>query len=32
MMATEKVQWSLQGECPVTPEQFEAIYNDDDEE
>lgn len=27
-----KVQWSLPGPCPITPEQFEAIYNDDEEE
>ena len=27
-----EVQWSKQGKCPATPEQFEAIYNDDAEE
>lgn len=25
------VHWSLPGPCPITPEQFEAIYNDEEE-
>jgi hypothetical protein len=25
-----KVQWSKQGKCPVTPQQFNAIYEDDE--
>lgn len=29
MVSEDKVQWSKQGECPITPEQFEAIYNDE---
>lgn len=28
----EGVQWNKPGPCPVTPEQFEAIYNDEEEE
>lgn len=27
-----EVQWSGQGKCPVTPEQFEAVYADDTDE
>ena len=27
-----EVKWSKQGKCPVTPEQFEAIYDDDTDE
>lgn len=27
--SVEKVQWMKPGECPITPEQFEAIYNDE---
>ena len=30
--AAEEVQWSKPEPCPVTPEQFEKIYNDDEDE
>ena len=26
-VSENKVQWSKQGECPMTPEQFNAIYD-----
>ena len=29
MVSGDKVQWSKQGECPMTPEQFNAIYDDE---
>ena len=29
MVGGDKVQWSKQGECPMTPEQFNAIYDDE---
>ena len=29
MVSGDKVQWSKQGECPITPEQFNAIYDDE---
>lgn len=30
--ADEQVLWSGPEPCPITPAQFEAVYNDDDEE
>lgn len=30
MVGEDKVQWSKQGECPITPEQFNAIYDDEE--
>lgn len=29
---SKEVEWSLLGKCPITPEQFDTIYNDDTEE
>lgn len=29
--AENPVKWSKPGPCPVTPEQFDAIYNDEEE-
>lgn len=29
MVSGDKVQWSKQGECPMTPGQFNAIYDDE---
>lgn len=30
--ASAEVHWSRPGPCPIMPEQFDAIYNDDEEE
>lgn len=30
MVGEDKVQWSKQGECPITAEQFNAIYDDEE--
>ena len=30
MVGGNEVQWSKQGKCPITPEQFNAIYEDKD--
>jgi hypothetical protein len=30
MVGEDKVQWSRQGECPITAEQFNAIYDDEE--
>lgn len=32
LVGEDKVQWSKQGECPITPEQFNAIYEDNSED
>lgn len=29
MVGEDKVQWLKEGECPMTPEQFNAIYDDE---
>ena len=29
-VSEDKVQWLKQGECPMTPEQFNAIYDDEE--
>lgn len=31
LLRGRKVHWSCPGPCPITPEQFEAIFNDEEE-
>ena len=32
LLGGRKVRWSRPGPCPITPEQFDAIYNDSEED